>query len=129
MTWQTIVEISNPFDVYVKGLGEGVAMFMTVGSITCNPQFLVRLENGFLRTVDQNDLIVYGNPSAGQKLVPDIPREWKSDREDERMKKIQAFGEEVIKWIEKTGRKEKTDFPDILEQVKMKFKEYDPKTL
>lgn len=77
MTWQTMIEISNPFDVYVKGLGEGVAMFMTCGSITSNPQFLVRLENGDVRTVDQNDIKVYGNPSAGQPLYPEIPNEWK----------------------------------------------------
>lgn len=76
MTWQTIIEASNPFDVYVYKLGPGVVMFMTIGSITCNPQFIVRLENGDLRTVDQNDLKVYGNPTAGQRLIPEIPKNW-----------------------------------------------------
>ena len=71
MIVQTVHEILNPFDVDVKELGYGVALFMIVGSIHSNPQFIVRFyHTGELRTVDQNDLRVYGNPSAGETLKP-----------------------------------------------------------
>lgn len=71
MIVQTVHEILNPFDVEVNKLGYGVALFMIVGSIHSNPQFIVRFYNtGELRTVDQNDLVVYGNPTAGESLVP-----------------------------------------------------------
>jgi len=72
MIVQTVHEILNPFDVEVKQLGYAVALFMIVGSIHSNPQFIVRFYNiGQLRTVDQNDLSVYGNPTAGEDLIPD----------------------------------------------------------
>ena len=71
MIVQTVHEILNPFDVDVRELGYGVALFMIVGSIHSNPQFIVRFyHTGELRTVDQNDLRVYGNPSAGESLKP-----------------------------------------------------------
>ena len=71
MIVQTIHEILNPFDVEVKELGHGVALFMIAGSIHSNPQFIVRFyHTGILRTVDQNDIRVYGNPSNGEKLIP-----------------------------------------------------------
>jgi hypothetical protein len=64
-------EILNPFDVEVRELGYGVALFLITGSIHSNPQFIVRFYNtGELRTVDQNDLRVYGNPTAGESLKP-----------------------------------------------------------
>ena len=71
MIVQTIHEILNPFDVEVRELGHGVALFMIAGSIHSNPQFIVRFyHTGELRTVDQNDLKVYGNPTAGENLIP-----------------------------------------------------------
>jgi len=45
MIIQTIHEIVNPFDVEVKKLGHGVAIFMIAGSIHSNPQFIVRFYN------------------------------------------------------------------------------------
>jgi hypothetical protein len=55
----------------VKELGYGVALFLIAGSIHSNPQFIIRFYNtGILRTVDQNDIIVYGNPTAGESLIP-----------------------------------------------------------
>jgi len=81
MIVQTIHEILNPFDVYVKELGHGVAMFMIAGSITSNPQFMVKFyHTGDIRTVDQNDIKIYGNPTAGEKLIPEIPEEWKANK-------------------------------------------------
>ena len=78
MITQTIHEIHNPFDAYARQLGECLVMFMFGGSVTSNPQFVVRIyETGMIRTVDQNDLIIYGNPTAGEDLVPDIPADWK----------------------------------------------------
>jgi hypothetical protein len=71
MIVQTVHEILNPFDVEVRELGYGVALFLITGSIHSNPQFIVRFYNtGELRTVDQNDLRVYGNPTAGESLKP-----------------------------------------------------------
>ena len=71
MIVQTIHEILNPFDVEVKDLGYGVALFMIAGSIHSNPQFIVKFyHSGILRTVDQNDVKVFGNPSNGEKLNP-----------------------------------------------------------
>lgn len=71
MIVQTIHEILNPFDVEVKELGYGVALFMIAGSIHSNPQFIVRFyHTGQIRTVDQNDLVVYGNPTTGESLTP-----------------------------------------------------------
>lgn len=73
MIVQTIHEILNPFDVEVKELGYGVALFLIAGSIHSNPQFIVKFyHTGQLRTVDQNDIAVYGNPSNGEKLKPSI---------------------------------------------------------
>jgi hypothetical protein len=70
MIIQTIHEIVNPFDVETP-LGYGVALFMIAGSIHSNPQFVVRIyQTGILRTIDQNDIRVYGNPTAGEPLNP-----------------------------------------------------------
>jgi len=71
MIVQTIHEILNPFDVEVVELGYGVVLFMIAGSIHSNPQFVVRFyHTGELRTVDQNDIKVYGNPTTGESLIP-----------------------------------------------------------
>jgi hypothetical protein len=77
MITQTVHEIHNPFDAYAKQLGECLVMFMITGSVTSNPQFIVRVyHSGIIRTVDQNDLIVYGNPTTGESLTPPIPEDW-----------------------------------------------------
>jgi hypothetical protein len=71
MIIQTIHEILNPFDVEVKKLGHGVALFIIAGSIHSNPQFIIRFYNtGEVRTVDQNDIQIYGNPTTGEPLTP-----------------------------------------------------------
>jgi len=71
MMYQTIHEIMNPFDVETP-LGYGVALFMISGSVHSNPQFIIRFYNtGEVRTVDQNDIKIYGNPTAGEKLKPE----------------------------------------------------------
>lgn len=77
MTTQTMLELSNPFDVYVKKLGYGIVTVIVWGSISSNPQFLVKFyHTGFIRVVDMVDLVGYGNPSAGENLIPDIPNDW-----------------------------------------------------
>ncbi len=71
MIVQTIHEILNPFDVEVRKLGHGVVLFMIAGSIHSNPQFIVRFyHSGDIRTVDQNDIKIYGNPTTGESLKP-----------------------------------------------------------
>jgi hypothetical protein len=70
MIVQTIHEIVNPFDVETP-LGYGVALFIIAGSIHSNPQFIIRLyDTGIVRTVDQNDIRIYGNPTTGENLKP-----------------------------------------------------------
>jgi hypothetical protein len=70
MIVQTIHELLNPFDVETP-LGYGVVLFMIAGSIHSNPQFVIRLyETGKVRTVDQNDILIYGNPTTGEPLIP-----------------------------------------------------------
>lgn len=70
MIVQTIHEILNPFDVQTP-LGHGVALFMIAGSIHSNPQFVVKLyHTGLIRTIDQNDIKLFGNPTAGESINP-----------------------------------------------------------
>ncbi len=71
-----MIELANPFDAYARKLGHCLVMFMIAGSNTSNPQFTVRLyKTGLMRTVDQNDLIVYGNPGNDQDtFMPPIPK-------------------------------------------------------
>lgn len=77
MTIQTLLEISDRFDVYVKQLGEGTAMFLVSGSTTTNPAFIVKLKHsGLVRQVSQVDLVIYGDPGDGEPLVPEIPKDW-----------------------------------------------------
>jgi len=72
MIVQTIHEILNPFDVETP-LGYGVALFIIAGSIHSNPQFIVRIYNsGIVRTIDQNDIKIFGNPTAGESLIPTL---------------------------------------------------------
>jgi len=70
MIVQTIHEILNPFDVETP-LGYGVALFIIAGSIHSNPQFIVKIYNsGIVRTIDQNDIKIFGNPTTGESLIP-----------------------------------------------------------
>jgi hypothetical protein len=74
---QSIHEVVNPFDVYVRRLGPGLVRMIFAGSTSSNPQYLVRLYgSGQHRVVDMVDLLEYGNPSAGESLVPPLPAGW-----------------------------------------------------
>lgn len=82
MTHQTMIEWTSPAECYVKGLGDCLILQNTLGCYSCNPQFLVMiLLTGELRTIDQNNLALYGNPSAGQKLESDLIKQWKLEDE------------------------------------------------
>ena len=77
MIVQTMHEVLNPFDVHVRRLGPALVRMIFSGSTSSNPQYLVRLySSGQHRVVDMVDLIEYGNPSAGEPLVPPIPDGW-----------------------------------------------------
>jgi hypothetical protein len=77
MMQQTLLEINSPFDVHCP-LGYGVALFLVAGSFTSNPQFIVKLYNtGEVKSVDTNDIRIYGSPSYGEALKPEIPNGWK----------------------------------------------------
>lgn len=72
-------ELVEPFDVWVRKLGHGTALFLFPGSMHANPSFLVRFyHTGELRVVEMTDLRVYGNPSHGEKLTPTTPDDWKA---------------------------------------------------
>jgi len=96
MIVQTVHEIVNPFDGFARELGDCLVMFMITGSVTSNPQFIVRVyDSGIVRTVDQNDLILYGNPTAGESLVPPIPEDWKPSKS--RWSKDAKFNTDFLK--------------------------------
>ena len=58
----------------LRKLGHCLVFIHDHGSVKPNPQFIVRFyHTGEIRTVDQNDLKLYGNPSAGESLTPQIP--------------------------------------------------------
>lgn len=76
MTQQTILELSNPFDVHTP-LGHTVAMFLIIGSFTSNPQLICKIyRTVIIKSFDTNDVRVYGSPSYGEPLVPEIPEGW-----------------------------------------------------
>jgi hypothetical protein len=80
---QSIHEIQDQFDVQTP-LGYGTALFLIAGSMHANPGFIVRLyESGELRTVDQNDVKVYGNPMTGNgwDLAPNKSKGNKSNND------------------------------------------------
>lgn len=77
MIVQSMHEVVNPFDVYVRKLGPALVRFIIAGSTSSNPQYVVRVYGtGEHRVVDMRDLLEYGNPSAGEALVPPIPEGW-----------------------------------------------------
>lgn len=77
MTYSSVHEYSERIDAYARKLGYCAIIDRTLGSPNCNPQFLVRIyHTGDLRVVDMVDLKLYGNPGAGENLIPDIPRDW-----------------------------------------------------
>lgn len=77
MMQQTMMELANPFDVQVKKLGYGLVKYIIIGSTSSNPQYIVRLyHSGIHRVVDMTEIREYGNPSAGENLIPEIPDDW-----------------------------------------------------
>ena len=77
MVQQTMLELANPFDCYVKKLGHGLVKYIIIGSTSSNPQYIVRFyHSGDHRVVDMTEMKEYGNPSAGENLIPDIPESW-----------------------------------------------------
>lgn len=60
---QVIHEIQDRFDIKVRKLGDGTALFLFAGSTSSNPYFLVRLySTGQLRMVEMTDIEMYGDP-------------------------------------------------------------------
>ena len=96
---QTIHEVEDRFDGYARALGPCTVMFLTAGSTTSNPQFIVRLYvSGQVRTVDQNDILLYGNPGFNEPLVPDIPYDWLTaeDRKQRDEKNINSTSSDYL---------------------------------
>jgi hypothetical protein len=76
--WQTMMELSNPFDAYAKQLGRCLVKYIVLGSTSSNPQYIVRLyHSGDHRVIDMTEIKEYGNPSAGESIIPEMPEDWK----------------------------------------------------
>ena len=66
-----MLELSEPVDCTVRDLGEGAIRVLVWGSVSANPSCWVRLyATGQMRVVDQNDLIVHGNPGDPRDVPP-----------------------------------------------------------
>ncbi|MCC6721542.1 MAG: hypothetical protein IT243_05020 [Bacteroidia bacterium] len=49
-------------------------------------------ETGQLRTVDQNDILVYGNPgNPNSPFIPDIPDGWEPDNSSDKKTLMEAL--------------------------------------
>lgn len=86
MTVTYLHEFDDPFDVYVRELGEGSARLLAWGSVNANPSFLVRIYGtGELVVVDMKDLRVAGNPGDERDGFPGwvIPPHWVKVRPSE----------------------------------------------
>lgn len=75
MTWQTMLELSDGWDV-VTPLGYGVALIITTPSYLGNSTLYVKLKDGRLKHFDSNDVILLGSPTYGEKLIPEAAKEW-----------------------------------------------------
>jgi hypothetical protein len=70
MMSQTMLELSEGWDV-ITPLGKGVAMIITTpGSYLSNPIVYVRLEGGQMKQFDTNDIVLLGSPTYGEQRVP-----------------------------------------------------------
>lgn len=68
---QTILEITDRFDVKVRELGDALVLFLFSGSTSSNPYFMVRLySDGKVRMVDMADVYMYGDPGNIKELDP-----------------------------------------------------------
>lgn len=76
MTWQTMLELSEGWDVHTP-LGPGVVLIVTTPCYLGNSTLYVKLKDGQLKHFDSNDVRLYGSPTYGEDLVPDIPKDWK----------------------------------------------------
>jgi hypothetical protein len=77
MMQQTMMELANPFDVIAKAHGRCLVKYIIIGSTSSNPQYILRqYDTGFHRVVDMTEIAEYGNPSAGESLIPKTPEEW-----------------------------------------------------
>lgn len=86
MVHQTMIEWSSPAEGFARGLGDCIILQNTLGCYSCNPQFLVMLtESGELRTVDQNCLALYGNPSDGRYgIESELIKKWREELESKK---------------------------------------------
>lgn len=75
MTWQTMLELSDGWDVHTP-LGRGTALIITTPSYLGNSTVYVKLENGELKHFDSNDIRIYNSPTYGEDK-PQIPTDWK----------------------------------------------------
>lgn len=72
---QTILELANPFDAYVRKAGPCLVLFLITATYSTSSHFIVKLySTGELRTVDQQDLRVFGDQ---EYLNNNIPEDWK----------------------------------------------------
>lgn len=76
MAFQTLLELSEGWTVHTP-LGKGTALIISTPAYLGNSVVYVKLENGEMKHFDSNDIRIYGSPTYGEDLVPQIPVEWK----------------------------------------------------
>lgn len=81
MIKQSLLELATPLDAFVRNIGPCTVLFLVLAAPS--PKFIVRVSGkGDLRTVDMEDIKVYGDPATGEALIPEIPKDWiKNDRD------------------------------------------------
>lgn len=82
MTWQTMMELSEGWDVYTP-LGRGTVLVVGNTSYLTNSVMWVKIqETGELKHFDSNDIRFVGSPTYGDK-PPKLPDGWKDAKKEE----------------------------------------------
>lgn len=75
---QTIHELREGWSVETP-MGSGVALLITTPSYLSNSILYVKLDaTGELKHFDSNDVRLYGSPTYGEDLKPQVPIVWKN---------------------------------------------------
>ena len=80
MTWQTLLELSDGWDVFTP-LGKGTVLVITTPSFLGNSTLYVRLsKTGELKHFDSNDVRIAGSPTYGLPQKPEgVPKDWPNE--------------------------------------------------
>lgn len=72
----SILELNNPIAVHTPH-GSGKTILIFDYGFDVNSVWGVRLDNtGEFKHYYSDDIRIYGNPMNGEKLIPNIPKQW-----------------------------------------------------